>query len=360
LSRQILNGDRLRINVIEAPEMSREYAVAGDGTVDLELIGRIEIAGLTAEEASSKVEKLLEKDYFRQATVSVDVSAFVEGDIIVNGEVKNPGEIPFKGDQIMTLTEAILKVGGLLPSANGREVRILRWKPGAGMDRQIITVDVKAIFEKLAFDQDQFLRPRDIIVVPSLGQGEGAGEFLALGEVQGVGFHLHQKGMDVVRALSVVGGVTKEANLADARILRPNPNGGYTAVPIDLARLLTLADMTQNAPLLPGDIFFVPSATQTASGRIYLLGQVAQPGAYPLPSDKTATLARLILAYGGLPRFADGKHVKVIRSAPDGTKQTLKVDVETILKTGDLSKDVPIKNEDVIIVPDAGPLGLSL
>lgn len=352
LTRKIMSGDRLRISIVEAPELSREYAVAGDGTVDIDLLGRIEIAEMTGEEAAARIESLFEKDYFKQATVTVEVSAYVEGNIILMGEVMRTGPIPFRGDEILSLVEAIAQAGGLSSRAAGKEVRILRLKPGSGLERKIITVDYQTMMSTLDFTQDQFLRPRDMIIVPALGQGEGAGEFLVLGEVHGAGFQTYTKGLDVIRAISRVGGFNPGANLPNARILRPDSRGGYGVVPVDLARLFNGADMAQNIPMLPGDILFIPSVNQSSSGRVYLLGQVAQPGAYPLPLDHHATLARTLLAYGGIPRFGDGKRVKLLRFAPDGSKQTLVIDVEHILKTGAFEKDVPLKNEDVVIVPE--------
>jgi polysaccharide biosynthesis/export protein len=356
LTRRIMTGDRLRITVVEAPEMSKDYAVTGDGSIEMSMIGRVEIADLTAGEAAAKIAGLLEKDYFKKATVMVEVAAYVEGNIIMMGEVVRPGSIPFKGGEILTLVEAIAQSGGLGPRAAGKEVRIVRWKPGAGMERQVLTVDVQTMMQTLDFTRDQFLRPRDMVIVPSLGEGQGAGEYLVLGEVHGAGFRSYSKGLDIIRAISAVGGFTPAANLSNTRLLRPDSRGGYYVIPVDLARLFNGADMKQNVPVLAGDILFIPSLNQSSSGRVYLLGEVAQPGAYPLPLDANATLARTILAYGNIPKFADGKRVKLLRFAPDGTKQTMIVDVENILKNGSFENDVPLKNEDVVIVPAAGIL----
>jgi hypothetical protein len=44
--------------------------------------------------------------------------------------------------------------------------------------------------------------------------------------------------------------------------------------------------------------------------------------------------------------------VKVLRTAPDGTKQTLIVDPGSILKSGDFDRDVPLRDGDVVIVPE--------
>lgn len=350
--RTIMAGDRLRIMVLEAAEMSRVYAVAGDGTVDMELIGRVSVEGMDTETAARTIEDKLQKSYFKKATVTVDVSEFVEGSILILGAVNSPGAIPFKGDTLLTLVEAISMCGGLLPTAAGNEVRIVRWKPGGGMERQILTVDFKTMLDNLDFARDQFLRPRDIIFVPSLGEGQGAGEFLALGEFASPGFHLHVEGMDMIRAVARAGGVSREGKMDSARILRPDSKGQYRVIPVDLQRLFGAADMQMNVPVQAGDILFVPSAQQSAGGKIYLLGEVASPGIMGLPMDRESTLARTLLTAGGLSKFANGSKVRIQRTAPDGTRQTLLVDVERILKTGAFEDDVPLKDEDVIIVPE--------
>ena len=59
-------GDRLNISVREQPDMSKVYAVAGDGSVDFTFAGRVAIAELTADEASRKLESVLEEDYFKE------------------------------------------------------------------------------------------------------------------------------------------------------------------------------------------------------------------------------------------------------------------------------------------------------
>lgn len=349
---KIMTGDRLRVTVDEQPDLDHVYAVAGDGTIDFPMIGRVRIAELTTIEAAEVIESLLEKSFFKEATVNIEVAEFVEGAILVMGAVGNPGSIPFKGDQILTLVEAISMCGGLTADAAGTEVRILRWRPGGGMERQILTVDVQSMMEDLDFSQDQFLRPRDIVLVPTLGEMGGRQEFLALGEVHSPGFHPHSEGMDVLRAVSRIGGVTREAQLDAVRVLRGDGKGSYSPIPVDLSRLLGAADMSMNVPILPGDIIFVPSAQHATRGQVFLLGEVARRGAVSLPLNQEVTLARTILGSGGFTQFANESKVRVLRNAPDGSKQTLVVNVGKILKTGSFEEDIPLENGDVIIVPE--------
>lgn len=351
--RSIMAGDRLRIVVVEDESLSRTYPVAGDGTIDFGFLGRVQVDGQPTDAAAAKLRALLERTHYKRANVTVDVEEFVEGSVLMLGAVARPGQLGYQGDQILTLMEALALSGGLAAGADGSNVRILRWRPGGGLERQIITVDVKSMYESLDFSNDQFLRPRDMVFVPSLGAGDKASEFLALGEFGRPGFHPHQSGMDMIRAVAAAGGVNREARMDSVRLLRPDAaSGKYQVVPVDLSRLFGSADMTMNLPVLPGDILFAPSAAQSSGGRIYLLGEVTNPGIYPLPIQGEATLARTLLMNGGLAKFANPSRVRIQRTAPDGRRQTLEVDVGRILKTGAFEEDVPLRDEDVIIVPE--------
>jgi protein involved in polysaccharide export with SLBB domain len=257
-----------------------------------------------------------------------------------------------KSDDMLTLTEAISMCQGLTTKAAGREVRILRLRPGSGIDRQVIKVDVQHMFETLDFRDDQYLRPRDFIVVPTLGGATADSEFLVLGDVAKPGFHPYSKDLDVIRAVTLAGGASRLAKWAWARLLRHDSAGSYNVIPIDLSRLFGAADMSMNVKVQPGDILFIPSSEQASRGQVYLLGEVAKPGAVFLPLDQDMTLAKTILDAGGFAKFANGSKVKILRTAPDGSKQTMIADVESVLKTGDFDQDIPLVSGDVIIVPE--------
>ena len=349
---RLTGGDLLRIEVTEGPELTRDYPVAGDGSIVFPLLGRIEVGDLSCADVEHKLKAALEKDYFKSATVRATVSQFVSGAVLVQGAVAAPQSIDVSGDQLITLMEALARCGGLADNAAADRVRILRWKAGSGFQRDTLTVNVQEMLQSGDLRNDQFLAPRDMVVVPRVGAGEGGGEFLALGDVASPGFHPARDKLDVIRAITSAGGVTRDARMDAARLLRPEKGGGYKVIPIDLQRLFGVADMKMNVPVLPGDILFVPSAAQASGGQVVLLGELNRTGTVPLPLDKQATLARTILSLGGFTKFANESKVKVLRTAPDGSKQTLIIDAGSILKTGEFDRDVPLRDEDVIIVPE--------
>jgi polysaccharide export outer membrane protein len=348
-----LAGDRLNITVEEQADLSRVYAVAGDGTVDFAFAGRVVVAELTEDEAAAKLKAVLEKDYFNTAHVSISIANFVEGDVLVQGEVKSPGVLAFRGDSLLTVMEAILRSGGMTDRAAGNRVQIVRWVPGGRMARETVTVDVDAIMDG-DFSKDQYLRPRDTVMVPRRGEGEdeGQAEYLAMGEVAHPGFYPWRGNLDIIKAVTQVGGLGEFADWGAGRILRKRPGGDYSVIPVDLGRLFSTADMSLNMKLQPGDILFVPSTRNQVRQQVYLLGEVPNPGAVPITSGPDASVAKLILARGGATEFAYPKSVEVQRRAPDGTKKTVRVNVQEILERGDFDADIPLQDGDVIIVPE--------
>lgn len=351
--REIMAGDRLRITVNEAPDMNREYAVAGDGTVDFPVLGRVMIESLTTDQAADFLAEQLKTKYFKAAHVTIEVAEYVEGSILLFGEVVNPGSVDTRGDRLVTLMEVLAGAGGLTDRAAADQVHILRWKPGGRMERETIIVNVKDMLERADFSRDQYLRPRDIIFVPSKKGGEGSAEFLALGEFGNPGFKAHSEGMDIIRAVVAAGGVNRDGRMEAARLLRRTTGGEYDVIPIDLGRLFGNAEMSMNVPVFPGDILFVPSAGSIVGGRVYFLGAVARPGAITLPASGDATLARTILNQIGFNKYANQNKVKIIRRAPNGSRQEMVVDVGEILESGDFSRDVPLQDEDVVMVSES-------
>ena len=85
--------------------------------------------------------------------------------------------------------------------------------------------------------------------------------------------------------------------------------------------------------------------------RIIVLGQVRRPGVYVFGSGAPCTIMHLIFKMGGLPLYADKKHVKVIRRDEEGNEEEISVNVEDSLERGDPDKDVPLQNGDRIKVP---------
>jgi protein involved in polysaccharide export with SLBB domain len=86
------------------------------------------------------------------------------------------------------------------------------------------------------------------------------------------------------------------------------------------------------------------------SRHIVILGQVKSPGSYDF-GDEGITLVQAIARAGGFTDVAATDRVNVIRSE-NGVEKKIVVNVAAIIKGGDRSKDLELKPDDVISVPE--------
>lgn len=82
-----------------------------------------------------------------------------------------------------------------------------------------------------------------------------------------------------------------------------------------------------------------------------VFGIVARQGKYDLPANEDISISQAILRAGGFAQFANKEKVKVIRKTPQGNK-TILVNVDGIMRQGDLERDIFIRKDDVIIIEE--------
>ncbi len=101
------------------------------------------------------------------------------------------------------------------------------------------------------------------------------------------------------------------------------------------------ADPKENILVEDGDTIFIPK-----TNTFFVLGEVAKPGVYPLEKDMSV-FEGLVVA-GGFTTKAAPAGTKVIRKLPDGTQDTISVDL-----SGNIPADrqTKIGEGDTILVP---------
>lgn len=96
--------------------------------------------------------------------------------------------------------------------------------------------------------------------------------------------------------------------------------------------------------------------------QVAVSGEVSRPGTYTTLLNDTGipTLSRMLQMAGGIKQSADLKQVEVIRRRPGGNgTQTFKLDLTKLLKSGDLSQDVQLRDGDTVIIPAATALNFA-
>jgi polysaccharide export outer membrane protein len=136
-------------------ETTPQYLVNKDGDIDLYLIGKVKVDGLSVDEAKEKLTQLVSK-YLVDAVVNVRIVNFR---FTVLGEVAKPGTYSIPNERISVL-EAIGYAGDMSYYASRSTVKIFRDSSGS-RDIGILDFNKKSILSSPYF----YLKRNDVIVV---------------------------------------------------------------------------------------------------------------------------------------------------------------------------------------------------
>lgn len=160
-------GDRVSLRIVEERRVPISLVVTDSGEMEVPLIGRVVAKGKTCKKLAYELKPILEKEYFYKATVIIGVDSIStrsRGKVYVTGQVRNQGSLELPADESLTVSQAVLKVGGLADFANRRKVKLVRKKPDGSSDTRVI--DLAEILDKGRLDKDVVLEPGDLINVP--------------------------------------------------------------------------------------------------------------------------------------------------------------------------------------------------
>jgi polysaccharide export outer membrane protein len=140
--------------------LGQGYLVDKDGNIEFPVLGKIQLKGLTREEAKTHIQNQLLK-YLRDPIVEV---RFLNMHVSVIGEVSRPGIYTFS-DEYFTVLEAIAMAGDLTLMADRQNIMIIREFDKV---REFGKVDLSS---ERAFESSYFyLAQNDIVYVKPLEQ----------------------------------------------------------------------------------------------------------------------------------------------------------------------------------------------
>ncbi len=239
-------GDLLDIVVFDTPELSGHVRVTQDGFANLPVLGRIDMNGLTADQAAKRLEEeLRSRNLLVEPHVTVFIVEYASQGATITGEIRQPGIYPTLGKR--RLLDMIAIAGGLSPTA-GKAVAIIRRDDPT----HPLTIPLQANAH-LGDQENPQIHPGDTIIVGK------AGVVYILGDVGKPGGFLvdNNDRLSTAQALSLAGGPNKTASLSKTRLIR-KVEGGHEEFILDIAKILKSqqADLKLN----DGDIIWVPSS----------------------------------------------------------------------------------------------------
>lgn len=246
-------GDLLKVSILGAPESDQEVRVSSDGTVNLNFIGAVAVAGQTTEQAQAIIaKKLIAGGFFKDPQVSVFTKEYATQGVSILGEVQKPGVYPMLGAR--TLFDVLSLAGGTTNRA-GKLVSITHrddpQKPTT------VTMSNNAA-ESVHSNVEVF--PGDTIVVSR------AGVIYVSGDVHKPSGVIMENGSDmtVLQAIAMAEGVLPDAALNKSKLIRRTPNGPQE-IPLRLKDMF--ASKAPDVHLQAEDIVFIPNSAAKSAGK---------------------------------------------------------------------------------------------
>ena len=240
--------DVVEVRVFELDQLNRTVRVAGDGSMELPLIGSIPVNGLTPDDVVDQVADRLRDRFVQNPQVSVFVKEFHSQKVSLLGAIKSPATYPLVGRR--NLLQILADAGGLSGDA-GNVLFVFRQADDGRSARLSVP-----LHELLIFGDPQWniwLRAGDIVSVPP----EAAVRVSILGAVRSPGVYKVPMGdgASILNAIARAGGLDDRASKGGVQIKRRDATGGEAILKVDLGDILSGKD--PDVILQEGDVVVV-------------------------------------------------------------------------------------------------------
>jgi polysaccharide export outer membrane protein len=234
-------GDVLEVRVYGEEDLSKNYTLDRDGALILPYVGRVPIAGMTANQIAQHVEQRLRDGYLVEPQVTVVVAEYRAKPIQILGEVDEPGVYYLRGERdVPTL---LARAGGA--PENVTQARVVREVEG---QMQSFDVNLEAISRGIGSHSLELKAGDTIHVLPP------ARVFVS-GEVKEEGAVPWREGMTAWQALTKAGGPTRTAKIKGAYVLRQGETFEIDLKAVKQGRLEDILLRPDDQLILPESIF---------------------------------------------------------------------------------------------------------
>jgi polysaccharide export outer membrane protein len=274
------------------------------------------------------------------------IAGYNENAIYLQGHVQRPGRYSYR--EGMKLTDVIASYGDLLPEPAGHYAEIVRlnapdFRPSVeSFDLAAALADPAESPKLHALDTVRIFSRYDFEATPTVWIG---------GEVRSPGKYRTSGQAHLRDAIYLAGGVSPDAALDAAQLFRTQADGTMKIVSVNLGAALA-GNPADNFILQPRDRLLIHrSAGRVEPATVYIKGEVAKPGRYPLTSNMH--VEDLIGVAGGLKRSADNASADLTSYAAGATQQlatqSRTVELSAAL-TGEESANVALRDGDVLTI----------
>lgn len=304
-------GDKLAVHVFEHSNLSLEIAVHEDGRIRLPLCGWIDAGGKTVAALSEALSDAYSDADIENAFVTVSIVEYGPRTVYVIGEVLQGGaSLEITPPAGLTVTQAVSSAGGFTDTADLRNVVVRR--ANSSGDILEIELDVLDLMSGAKGGVDPNLEVGDTVIIPR------AKPVYVTGEVNAPGI-FYVGTYSTLRCSEIIGRAGGLADTAErSRVLifrRPAEAEDETRLlEVNMTRVFA-GEFAEDAAIEPGDMVVV-----SRRRKIYVFGEVGQPGAIDPEPDVTLTAFQAVTLSGGFTAYAAQRDVLLVR---DGDTRSL-------------------------------------
>ena len=379
-------GDRIQLDVFNVPEYSGEHQILADGSLNLPMIGKVSVGGLSLKQAEAAIARQY-TPLVRHSVVTLRLLQPRPLQVAIAGEVNQPGFYTLSltdNAQFPSVVEALQAAGGLTQAADLRQIQVQR--PRASGPPLVTTVNLWELLQNGDLSQNLALQDGDTLLIPTAAQISlaetnqlAAANFVAdpnqtlnitvVGEVLRPGPHQLGPGSGggdrhptVTQAIQTAGGITPTADIRRIQVRRLTRSGPEQLIDIDLWALLQDGDRYQDIVLQQGDTVVIPEVAQLSPAEatelaaasfspdqisVNIVGEVERPGTVQVQPN--TPLNQALLAAGGFNNRARRGSVDLVRLNPDGTVSRREIEVDLAQGVNEETNPV-LRSNDVIVV----------
>jgi len=274
------------------------------------------------------------------------IAPYAQDAVYLEGHVIRPGKYSFH--EGMRVTDLIASYKDLLPEPAANYGEIIRlsapdFRP---------TVESFDLAKALADpSKAPTLHPLDTVQIYGRYDFENPPVVSVLGDVRQPGTYKTSGDIHLSDAVHLAGGLSPDALTGDAQVFRYMPDSTLKILNVKLDGALA-GNPHDNIVLTPRDrVLIHRNAAASDPTTVYIKGEVARPGRYPLTGDMR--VSDLIRAAGGLKQSADVKMADLTHFVWLDDKQvTGKLQQVSLAQamTGDFDNDEILNNGDVLSI----------
>jgi polysaccharide export outer membrane protein len=153
-------GDVIVLSYRYTPEFDQTVTVQPDGTVSLNIVGSIKVAGLSVDDAR---QRIVEKASVRlnNPELTITLQQFEQPYVVVAGEVEHPGKFDMRSST--TALQAVMLAGGFKDSAHDTQVILFR-RVNEDL-AEVRKLNLHNVKKNSDLERDTELEPGDMLLV---------------------------------------------------------------------------------------------------------------------------------------------------------------------------------------------------